>query len=194
MLGEFDFGPAIPGKYEFTRKEVEEKVSDALGEEGIELIDEFLKIYPDKAPIDLLSVDTIFREPTIRFIKERVKCPDSKIYSFQFTYEFPMFDGKIAWHCSEIPFAFHNIDKVPVCNCGEETNRLQEQICQAWVSFARTGKPEIPGIEWPACADGDEAVMMLDRECRIRHNPDHKLVNRLKKLQSTERSVENVQH
>ena len=96
MLGEFDFGPAISGKYEFTKKEVEEKVSDALGEEGIDLIDEFLKIYPDKAPIDLLSVDTIFREPTIRFIKERVKCPDSKIYSFQFTYEFPMFDGKIA--------------------------------------------------------------------------------------------------
>ena len=122
------------------------------------------------------SVDNdAFWEPTIRFIKERVKCPDSKIYSFQFTYEFPMFDGKIAWHCSEIPFVFHNIDKVPVCNCGEETNRLQEQICQAWVSFARTGKPEISGIEWPACADGDEAVMMLDKECRIRHNPDHEL-------------------
>lgn len=68
---------------------MEEKVRDVLGEEGIELIDEFLKIYPDKAPMDLLSVDTIFREPTIRFIKERVKCPDSKIYSFQFTYEFP---------------------------------------------------------------------------------------------------------
>ena len=32
VLGEFDFGPAISGKYEFTRKEVEEKVSDALGE------------------------------------------------------------------------------------------------------------------------------------------------------------------
>ena len=105
-----------------------------------------------------------------------------------------MFDGKIAWHCSEIPFAFYNIDKVPVCNCGEETNRLQEQICQAWVSFARTGKPEISGIEWPACADGDEAVMMLDKECRIRHNPDHELVNRLKKLQTAEHSVENVQH
>lgn len=50
------------------------------------------------------------------------------------------------------------------------------------------------GIEWPACADGDEAVMMLDKECRIRHNPDHELVNRLKKLQTAEHSVENVQH
>ena len=32
VLGEFDFGPAISGKYEVTRKEVEEKVRDALGE------------------------------------------------------------------------------------------------------------------------------------------------------------------
>ena len=46
----------------------------------------------------------------------------------------------------------------------------------------------------PTCADGDEAVMMLDKECRIRHNPDHELVNRLKKLQTAEHSVENVQH
>lgn len=70
----------------------------------------------------------------------------------------------------------------------------RSRFVQAWVSFARTGKPEISGIEWPACADGDEAVMMLDKECRIRHNPDHELVNRLKKLQTAEHSVENVQH
>lgn len=61
------------------------------------------------------------------------------------------------------------------------------KLCKDW----KTGNF---GIEWPACADGDEAVMMLDKECRIRHNPDHELVNRLKKLQTAEHSVENVQH
>ena len=71
---------------------------------------------------------------------------------------------------------------------------MQEQICQAWGRFARTGKPEISGIVWPTWADGDEAVMMLEKACRIRHNPDHELVNRLKKLQTAEQSVENVQH
>ena len=54
------------------------------------------------------------------------------------------------------------------------------KLCKDW----ETGNF---GIEWPACADGDEAVMMLDKECRIRHNPDHELVNRLKncKLRNT---------
>ena len=28
----------------------------------------------------------------------------------------PYDDGHVAWHCAEIPFVFHNADKVPVCN------------------------------------------------------------------------------
>ena len=82
----------------------------------MERIDDFLAIYPDKAPVDVLSMDTIFRIPTVEFIKERCKSPESKTYSYQFTYEFPMFEGKVAWHCSEIPFVFHNIDNIAFCH------------------------------------------------------------------------------
>ncbi len=194
VIGEFDFKPAIPKKYHMTRQEAEQKVMAEWGSEGVKLIDQFLKIYPDKAPIDVLSVDTFFRIPTIDFIKERCKSPESKTYSYQFTYEFPMFEGKIAWHCSEIPFVFHNIDKAPVCYRDEESLKLQENICDAWVSFAKTGKPEIPGVEWPACVAGDEAVMMLDTECVVKHNPDHELLPKVKACLNPERVMENVQH
>ncbi len=88
----------------FTKKRWEKKHWE------LSWIDEFLKIYPIKRRLipsvsgyDLSGTDN----PVYQ--KERVKCPDSKIYSFQFTYEFPMFDGKIAWHCSEIPFVFQKI-------------------------------------------------------------------------------------
>ncbi len=74
---------------------MEEKVRDVLGEEGIELIDEFLKIYPDKAPMDLLSVDTIFREPDNPVYQRAGKVSGQQDLFFQFTYEFPMFDGKL---------------------------------------------------------------------------------------------------
>ena len=194
VLGEFDFKPAIPGKHSMTREEAEQRVRKEWGEEGVERIDDFLAIYPDKAPVDVLSMDTIFRIPTVEFIKERCKSPESKTYSYQFTYEFPMFEGKVAWHCSEIPFVFHNIDKVPVCYKGEESLKLQEDICDAWVSFARTGKPEIEGIKWPACREGDEAVMMLDTECTVKHNPDHELLPKIRKCLDPNRKMENVQH
>ena len=118
---------------------------------------------------------------------------ESRTYSYQFTYEFPVYDGKVAWHCSEIPFVFHNIDKVPVCNHGRETEYLQENVCNAWTSFARTGIPVVDGVEWPACTAGDEAVMMFDNICEVKHNPDHKLVRKLKKLQKN-LLQENIQH
>ena len=35
-------------------------------------------------------------------------------YLYDFTLEFPMMH-KIAWHCSDIPFFFHNTDKVEIC-------------------------------------------------------------------------------
>ncbi len=76
---------------------------------------------------------------------------------------------------------------------GEKTNRLpgadlsgMGKLCKDW----KTGNFRDRMLH---VADGDEAVMMLDKECRIRHNPDHELVNRLKTA-TVEYSVENVQH
>src|SRR5699024_12491343 len=63
---------------------------------------------------------------------------------FPYTTLFRSLDGgKTAWHCCEIPFVFHNIEKVPVCNDSEETKILEKQMSFAWAQFARTGKPEL---------------------------------------------------
>ena len=54
----------------------------------------------------------------------------------------------------------------------------------AWINFARYGSPETPSLpKWPASTPGDEATMIFDKTCEVRHNFDHKLV---KKLSETE--------
>ena len=40
-----------------------------------------------------------------------------------------------------------------------------------------------PSPKWPASTPGDEATMIFDKTCEVRHNFDHKLV---KKLSETE--------
>ncbi len=182
VLGEFDFWPPIPGKQDLTAAQTDALLQKRYGEAAERVKELFVQAYPDKLPVEALAVDTLFRAPTIRFIEERAKTPSSQTYSYQFTYTFPLHDGKIAWHCSEIPFVFHNIDKVPVCNKDEKTEQLQENIFGAWIQFARTGKPEIEGVTWPACSAGDEAVMILDETCEVRHNVDHELVALLEGL------------
>ena len=83
-------------------------------------------------------MDTFFRPATIEFIRQKSEFTEAPTYSYQFTYEFPIDGGKAAWHCAEIPFVFHNIDRIAVCNVPGETDRLQERMATAWINFAAT--------------------------------------------------------
>ena len=179
-IGEFDFGPVVPGKHEMNREEQIAFLTRKYGDATPELISLFEKAYPDKTIADLWSVDTFFRPATIEFIRQKSEFTEAPTYSYQFTYEFPIDGGKAAWHCAEIPFVFHNIDRIAVCNVPGETDRLQERMATAWINFARYGSPETPSLpNWPACTPGDEATMIFDRTCEIRRNFDHELVKKL---------------
>ena len=179
-IGEFDFGPVVPGKHEMNREEQIAFLTRKYGDATPELISLFEKAYPDKTIVDLWSVDTFFRPDTIEFIRQKSEFTEAPTYSYQFTYEFPIDGGKAAWHCAEIPFVFHNIDRIAVCNVPGETDRLQERMATAWINFARYGSPETPSLpNWPACTLGDEATMIFDRTCEIRRNFDHELVKKL---------------
>lgn len=182
VLGEFDFRMPLAGKWKFDRETALSYVRKRFGDGAEQIMDLFTQIYPEKCPVDARSVDFLFRGPTIDFIKERSKTPESVTYSYQLTYDFPVFDGKVAWHCSEIPYVFHNMDKVPVC-AGAGGEQLQETIFGSWMRFAKTGSPQAEGFAWPACTEGDEAMMLLDQNCRIVHNADHELVRLAKQLE-----------
>lgn len=183
-IGEFDFGPVVPGKHDMNREELITFLTRKYADATPELISLFETAYPDKSIADLWSVDTFFRPATIEFIRQKSEFSEAPTYSYQFTYEFPIDGGKAAWHCAEIPFVFHNIDRVAVCNVPGETDRLQERMTTAWINFARYGSPDTPSLpKWPASTPGDEATMIFDKTCEVRHNFDHKLV---KKLSETE--------
>ena len=115
-----------------------------------------------------------------------------------FAYEFPFDGGKPAWHCSEIPFVFHNSDKVPVCNEPGVSDLLEERVFGAWIAFARQGDPSHPALpQWPACTPGKEQVMIFDKTCQVRENFDWELVAVLRQVSApwgTKQSDEPIQH
>ena len=177
VIGEFAFAPGVTGKYDLSEAEIKPMIEKRYGEASNELIDLFKKAYPDKSLTELLVVDSLFRSPTIDFIKKKAVHKEAPTYSYLFAYEFPYDDGKLAWHCSEIPFVFHNTDKVPISNEPGVSDKLENQIFSAWISFARYGDPNISALpEWPKCEKGNEATMILDKNCEVRHNFDHELI------------------
>ncbi len=181
-FGEFAFGPGVTNKYELEEAQIIKLLTEKYGEYTEDMIPLFKKAYPDKNLSDLLFVDTFFRKPTIDFIAKKAAHSEAPTYSYMFAYEFPIDGGKPAWHCSEIPFVFHNTDKVIVCNIPGVSDRLEECVFGAWVQFARYGRPDYIGLpQWPACTPEDEATMIFDRTCEIRHNYDHALIEQIMK-------------
>lgn len=177
VLGEFSFMPALPQAVKKQPKRLAALMEKRYGVHAGEVQALFSAAYPEKNGSDALFVDSLFRAPTMEFIEKKANYPESATYSYLFSYDFPYDGGHIAWHCSEIPFVFHNTALVPVCNGGKITDRLEQQLSDAWLNFARTGDPNAPNLPyWPACQPGDEACMLFDETCRLAHNHDHGLI------------------
>ncbi|HIS47487.1 MAG TPA: carboxylesterase/lipase family protein [Candidatus Scybalocola faecigallinarum] len=180
VFGEFAFGPGVENKDQLPQSQIMAMLEKKYGDYGSKLVPLFKKAYPDKNLCDLLVLDGLFRVPTADYVAKRSVYNEAPVYSYLFAYEFPLEGGKPAWHCSEIPFVFHNTDKVAVCNIPGVSDRLEERMSGAWVAFARYGNPNIPALPcWPASTPGDEATMIFDRSCKVAHNYDHELLEML---------------
>ena len=89
-----------------------------------------------------------------------------------------MLPGTImAFHTSEIPFVFNNIDKaVMQIGGGEEARRIEDAMSQAWINFARTGDPSTEEMEWPAYTREEGATMMFDTVQEVVYHHDQELM------------------
>lgn len=174
VFGEFAFGVAPFSKKTITEAETEAILSRVYGKHTKEMIAAFREAYPDKHPSDLLFIDRVMRAPSKKLATLHAGGA-AGTYLYNFTLEFPLGD-KIAWHCSDIAFFFHNTDKVEVCSIPGVTEALEEKMFGAVMAFARTGVPaqaELP--EWKPVTDASQPTMILDRECVLRERYDDKL-------------------
>ena len=88
----------------------------------------------------------------------------------------------ISIHCSEIPFVFHNVEKVALTfSTDQVVLDMQDMVCDAWVSFAKTGDPNHTGmIEWPAYTNEEGATMIFEAESYIGNHHDADLIKAIK--------------
>ena len=177
----FSFTPAPYDPAAMTDAEQEKAVRGLVGDEGADvLIPLFRKAYPNRKLIDLLRLDFIFRGPEIGYIASRAALNDCT-YSYLFDLNQPLNGSTTPWHCSDIPYVFHNIDLVEHTHRPDGNNavaeRVQEQVFAAVMAFARSGNPAndlLPA--WPACRPDCEPVMVIGETCEIRENHDHELM------------------
>jgi len=195
VFGEFAFAPLPLDKITSTEAEIETALTEHFGERTPELIKLYKTAYPNKSLADLFALDRIFRIPSKALAKLAAEESNAPAYLYNFTLEFPFKQNKIAWHCSDIPYFFHNTDKVEVCGIPNVSEKLEKQIFGAVKAFAYTGDPNHESLPpWPAVKANDESTMIFDSNCEVRHNYDNELMSLLQEIAPPFRIGGNVQH
>jgi para-nitrobenzyl esterase len=113
---------------------------------------------------DLMS-DAMFRMGSLRMAEWRAD-QGGPAYVYQFDWQSPA--GFESCHCIEIPFVFNNFANwtdSPMLKGAkpEQIRGLGEAMHEAWIAFARSGKPDHPGLPpWPPYRREDRMTMRFD--------------------------------
>jgi para-nitrobenzyl esterase len=112
---------------------------------------------------------------TRELAKRKVVQGGAPVYVYRFDWETPEAGGHMrSPHAVEVPFVFKNIKVAgPLISKMPEAFALSENIAAAWVSFARTGNPNVPVLpRWPAYSVEVRDTMLFNNESRVGQDPD----------------------
>ncbi len=152
-----------------------DKVYNGHGQEIAAL---FEKAYPGKEILVASQIDTRSRSSILKFMDERAASnPSAPAYCVNFALVFDVNGGTPAWHCSDIPFIFHNTYRVGNANIEGVSDRLEDEVAGALVAFARTGDPNHKGLTaWKPYTTQEKATMVFDRKTELRVDYDRELL------------------
>ncbi len=146
---------------------------EQFGGSAESVLEEFLKVYPENDPADVLYMDYQERDGQLGLVRQRVSM-GADVWNWLFKKESPICNGLVAWHCSELPFVFHNASYIESAFDPGSSEMLEDIMAGAWVSFARTGDPNdrdrVP--EWPRVTEKEVPTMIFDRKCEVKVNHD----------------------
>ena len=141
--------------------------------------DEFLDLYPAADMEESLLATT--RDAMYGWTAERMVLKQAETgqpgYLYYYDHSYPAADalGLHAFHASELPFMFDNLDRLaanwPETPDTVETRALADAMIGYWVAFARDGNPNVEGLpEWQAYGDGESYMYFRGAPDGIRAN------------------------
>jgi para-nitrobenzyl esterase len=166
---------------EMTADEARAELQRTFGDDTDAYIAAFAKAWPDYKPQDLLSIDWLFRPKTLITADHITSSPQGGtgggLYLYMYTCRAPKSQGAV--HGAELNYCFNTLS-MSLRDFGnaipDEDQHLADLMSSAWAQFAHNGNPNIDGLPvWqPYNADNGE-LMIFDRHCYIRNNPDREL-------------------
>jgi len=122
-----------------------------------------------------IESDRTIRYPAMA-LAGRQAAHQPQTYAYLFSWPSPALGGMLgSCHALELPFLFGTLEHRlirPFAGKGPDADALAARIQDAWIAFARTGRPGHAGLpDWPAYDVSRRRTMILDRRCRVEAGP-----------------------
>jgi para-nitrobenzyl esterase len=172
---EFVNGVDNPEVGTLTEEELGRRVQAAFGDKAGSILEAYRREYPRATPFDRYASIAVapVRQAAFTQAARKAALGAAPAYSYVFGWRTPMLDGRPGtFHSSEVSFVMDNAEL-----CDHFSGRTPEALALAkimsgaWVSFARSGNPNHPGLpHWPAFTAEHCETMFFDNVCRVRRN------------------------
>ncbi|MGA3236018.1 MAG: carboxylesterase family protein [Bryobacteraceae bacterium] len=155
-------------KNDWSQAEIDENLTKAYGEKKAQVVTEFQKAFPRKKVQDVLYFANGSRPTVKQTLAWKLEKSSTPVWNYLFAWEYPVNGGITSFHCSEIAFAFHNVNEPHIrlaTGGGPAAMALQDKVAGAWLSFAKTGNPGAGFKPWTA-AEPNTMVFDAVSECK----------------------------
>lgn len=154
-----------------------DKMAPMFGPGAADLIALYRKEHPDYSASHIanLAMGARFVQGTYILADRKAEQKGAPVFVYRLTYETKVQGGLYKTpHTLDIPFMFNNVDKARVLvGPGSDPEKLAAMMSDAWLAFARTGKPSSPLLPaWPAYDTKTRRVMQFDVTPNVADDPE----------------------
>lgn len=145
-----------------------------IGDNAGKVLESYAKSFPDRKPIELVSMALSNRKNAIDLADAKAKQP-VPVYVAWFGWNPPLFDNRLrAFHTLDLSFWFYNTDRqLSHTGGGSRPRKLAAKMAGSLVQFMKTGNPNGGGLpNWPRYTSANGETMVLDDQSVVKNDPD----------------------
>jgi para-nitrobenzyl esterase len=156
---------------------LQSRAQEMFGDEARELVEIYRKSVSAATPSEiffLMASDRAYCVPVMTIAERRAALGKAPAYFYYFTWETPVAGGKMkSPHALEIAFVFDNTERsARFTGGGARPAALADKMSDAWIAFARTGKPDTPKLpKWTPNDAASRATLVLNDRSEMVSDP-----------------------
>ena len=141
-------------------------------EDADRVITAFRAHQPEATPSELffaIATASSFRKGAWTQAERKAAQKGAPVYLYELDWQTPVDGGK--WHSPhslDLAFVFDNVAKsASMVGIGPEPQKVADQMSNAWLAFARTGRPSTPDLPWPSWQPDVRTTMVFNTESKV---------------------------